>query len=193
MKIKLVSIVVLAVFWGACAVHAQQPLSQAQTATLLNNKGNLFFMKSSGKDANWDSAKVYYQRAVASDPEDPGILLNLAICHIVEDDTVKSDSLLQAAFLIAGLDSSKIFHLLGMFVQDTTPQRGAPNDSIKITETRIRNKMSLNFAQAKEKKKPKEEKPKEEKPKEKPKPTKNTLGERAADPHLYQTFLYWRQ
>jgi len=61
-----------------------------------------------------DTAVVIYSRAIEYDPDDPGLMVNLAITNLVKGDTLAANNLFVMAFVLSEEDFNQLYALMGL-------------------------------------------------------------------------------
>lgn len=132
---------------GILSVKGQRPPrggGSPKIAAVLNLYGNDCIRQASQKpDQKLDLIKtslLCYVQALEHDPNDPGLLVNLAIASLLADDTAGAEGRFVDAFKQSQEDFQKLFALLGLKSDHSKFAEGTPLNVVeKILRTTIKN------------------------------------------------------
>jgi hypothetical protein len=180
----------------------QMKMAESDSAAIWNNLANTYLERTDEDSAAFDTAIVFYQRAIALAPEDPGIKLNFSIAYLMKDDTTNADSLFWMGYMQAGSSIERVYSLLGMKYERSAKDKGTArnlteadlqewmNDTVVKRSTRSGGaKAGGSQLQDKEKKSPPSGKSKSSQDKKKP---TRSGGKKSLDPDEIKNYLYWR-
>jgi hypothetical protein len=83
-------------------------------AAAYNSFGNDCIRLAAQQSALLDTAVVIYSRAIEYDPDDPGLMVNLAIANMVKGDAMAARNLFVMAFVLSGDDFAQLYALIGL-------------------------------------------------------------------------------
>jgi hypothetical protein len=83
-------------------------------AAAYNSFGNDCIRLAAQQSALLDTAVVIYSRAIEYDPDDPGLMINLAITNLVKGDTLTANNLFVMAFVLSEEDFNQLYALMGL-------------------------------------------------------------------------------
>lgn len=167
--------------FAAAAMH--RAFAPPDSTAYWNQRANILLLQAGDNAALVETAKQYYAKAIKLAPDDAGLKLDLAIAHLMVDDTTGADSLFWEAYVQVGDSSAKLYELLGLKDDDPEKNRGATRN---VTAEAVKYHISKCDVKSKKNTKPSgKDKPRHVKPAGKPK--------RGFPSEELKDILYWRR